>query len=64
MPRLLTMREVRERLQGVMGRPLLYAFAKRYGFRVGRKFVVPEERLEAFMRGELPLEEAKEVKEG
>lgn len=54
--RLVPMREVRARLRGVIGRDLAYRFAKRYGVRLGTRFFVPEEALEALLQGRVSLE--------
>lgn len=54
--RLLTVQEVWEVLgRGKVGRTTVYNIVRRHGFRLGRRYVVPEVVLERLLRGELNM---------
>jgi hypothetical protein len=55
--RLLTVEELREILgKDRVGRDAVYRLARRYGIRLGRRFLIPARVVEALLEGRLPEE--------
>ncbi len=54
---LVTVDEVKELLKGIAGRDTIYRLFQRYGFKLGRRLVVPRRVVEDLLEGRLALEE-------